>query len=56
MRFKFKKYMNIERLVQNWSENYQNLEIILDVKGVVIHPFGMKLSQDESLGSEDHFP
>ena len=50
MRFKFKKYMNIERLVQNWSENYQTMEVILDVKGVVIHPFGLKLGQNEVQG------
>ena len=48
--------MNIGRLVQNWSEDLQKMEVILDVKGVVISPFGSKLSQNESLGPEDHFP
>ncbi len=47
--------MNIGRLDQNMSENLQNYDVILDVNGVVISPFGLKLSQNGSLGSEDHF-
>ena len=32
------------------------MEVVLDVNWVVIRSFGSKLSQNESSGSEDHFP
>ena len=42
--------MNIGRLVQNRSEDLQKMEVILDVNGVVIHPFWLKLGQNEVQG------